>query len=79
MLMEQETYLEPMIQEPVLMTKIYSLLDRNGVELKTFKSMTEASKEIHTDISSISHVCKGHKKYKTAGGYRWKFANKENK
>lgn len=37
-----------------------------------FKSQTEAAKELGLDQSSIAKCCKG--KYKTTGGYHWKYA-----
>jgi hypothetical protein len=44
------------------------------VELdKTFNSLNEAAKAIHTSTSHIRGVCEGKKGYKTAGGYHWKY------
>lgn len=47
-------------------------LEKNGKIIKEWDSLTIASEETHIDISSISACCKG--KYKTAGGYIWKYA-----
>ncbi|WP_042370319.1 NUMOD4 domain-containing protein [Bacteroides neonati] len=43
----------------------------DGIPIKTYKSQTEASKNTGVVRNSISQVCLG--KYKTAGGYYWKF------
>ena len=40
--------------------------------IKIYNSITEASKELKINKSSISFCCKG--KYKTSGGYIWKYA-----
>lgn len=43
------------------------------VELnKVFKSITEASLELGTNLTGISECCSG--KIKTAGGYHWRYA-----
>ncbi len=43
----------------------------NGIVVKVFKSITEASKVVGIAGSNISGVCNGKKK--TAGGYRWQY------
>ena len=40
--------------------------------IKIYNSITEASKELKINDSTISKCCKG--KYKTSGGYIWKYA-----
>lgn len=46
----------------------------DGQEIKTFDSITTASKEMNCDKSLIMRVCQGKKK--TAKGYIWKYFNK---
>lgn len=38
-----------------------------------YKSISEASRETGADKSAISNCCKKKKRYKTAGGYHWKY------
>ncbi len=45
-------------------------------ELRTFDSITDASKSLNINSSNISMVCKG--KRKKAGGYAWKIVNPKN-
>ena len=40
--------------------------------IKIYNSIIEASKELKIDDSSITNCCKG--RYKTSGGYIWKYA-----
>lgn len=47
--------------------------DLNMNEINKFKSLTEAHKTTHTNLSSISMVCSGH--IKTAGGFIWRYDN----
>jgi group I intron endonuclease len=42
--------------------------------LASYKSISEASRENNIVFSSISKVCRGIDKYKTAGGFIWKYA-----
>ena len=46
--------------------------DKNDNVIKTFKSISEASRETGIATTSISYVCNN--KRKTAGGYVWHFA-----
>lgn len=46
---------------------------KDGDIIKTFGSIADAAYETGIDRSSISRCCSGHKKYKTSGGYVWKF------
>lgn len=51
--------------------------DKSGHEI-TYKSITEACKSLNLSESirgHISSVCKGEYGCKTAGGYRWRYAN----
>ena len=43
--------------------------------IKTWKSITEASRVLHIKDSDISRVCKGYRK--TCGGYIWKYCKEE--
>lgn len=45
--------------------------DSDNNFIKTYDSITNAAKETNTDRSSISKCCNN--KYKTAGGFIWKF------
>ena len=47
--------------------------DLNKKYLKTFKSISDASKEVNGATGNISRCCSG--KYKTAYGYIWKYAS----
>lgn len=49
--------------------KVYGINVKTGKHTKIFNSMTEASKEIGIDKTSISRCIKG--KQKTCGGYKW--------
>ena len=44
----------------------------DGQDLQSFDSLLSASKATGIDVGSIGNVCKG--KCKTAGGYRWRYA-----
>ncbi|MDO5414192.1 MAG: zinc-ribbon domain-containing protein [Bacillota bacterium] len=46
---------------------------QNGRQIKTYKSITEASKETGINSSNISMVCRGQRN--KAGGYIWKYKN----
>lgn len=45
----------------------------NGVKIATFKSMSEAHRQTGANRSAIGKVAAGLPKYKTAGGYEWKY------
>ena len=49
-------------------------MDLSGNEIKIWNSMEEAGKAIGICRSGISECCSG--KHRTAGGYRWKYAEK---
>jgi group I intron endonuclease len=46
---------------------------RDGVLIKEYKSITEAVEQTGVDRTTISKVCRGDPRYKTAGGFVWKF------
>lgn len=47
--------------------------DLNNNFIKTWPSATEAAKKLNFDNADIGKCCRG--KYKSAGGYVWKYAN----
>lgn len=47
--------------------------DENNVFMKTFKSISEASRITGINRSCINAVVKGNRKNKTAGGYYWRY------
>ena len=49
--------------------------DKQGNFIKAWDYMTQASKELNVDVSSITKCCKN--KLKTAGGFVWKYADTE--
>lgn len=59
--MVKDKYLKPVI-----------MMDKDGSEIKRFKSMGEATRETGADISAIIRTCKG--KQNTCVGYKWKYA-----
>lgn len=66
---------ERTIEQSPCRNKKVSQYDLKGNFIKTFNSITEAKNE--TNISSISGCCNG--KYKTAGGYIWRYADENNR
>lgn len=64
-------YKEPF--EPLVdsRTKLVMQFDINNEIIKTFKSISEASKLTGTNKTSIAKVCRGERK--TAGGFIWKY------
>lgn len=48
--------------------------DKKGNYIKKWESIINASKELKINPSGISATCKG--KRKSAGGYKWKYVNK---
>lgn len=55
--------------------KAINQFDENWNLVKSYCSLTEASKETGINLASISSVLK--KKYKTAGGYYWLYADED--
>lgn len=47
-------------------------MDKQGNELQTYPSITQAALETNADASTIAKCCKG--KVRSAGGYTWKYA-----
>lgn len=50
-------------------------LDLNGNYIRTWLNAHEASRQLGIDRSTISQCCRGGRRNKTAGGYKWRFAN----
>lgn len=48
--------------------------NKQGELIKTWNSITEASKMLNIDKGHISACCKHKKNYNTSGGYRWEYA-----
>lgn len=53
--------------------KEVSQYSKEGFYIKTFKSMSEAERQLGISSSSISKVCRGLKQ--TAGGFRWEYGH----
>jgi hypothetical protein len=51
-------------------------LTKDGVFVKMFESITQASIELKCDLAGIAHVCRQDRRIRTCGGYKWEFANK---
>lgn len=47
--------------------------DLNGNFIKEYTGASEASEELNIDISTIAKCCKHPERWKTAGGYIWKY------
>jgi len=54
-------------QKPILQ------FDKKGLYLRDWSSITNASKDLNIQYSSISQCCSGHRG--SAGGYIWKYKN----
>lgn len=54
-------------------------MDLDGNVIAIFKSMSEAMEKTGVDKTHISYVCAGKRNRKTAAGYRWRYANDEEK
>lgn len=52
--------------------KAVKQISKDGLFIKEWKSMTDASKELDINVVDICYCCKG--KLKTAGGYIWNYA-----
>lgn len=50
-------------------------LDLNGNYIRTWINAHEASRQLDIDRSTISQCCTGGRRNKTAGGYKWCFAD----
>ena len=51
-------------------------LTLDGVFVRTFPSIKQASEETGINVSMIGFCCRHYKGYKQAGGYKWEYANK---
>lgn len=69
------TRTERMIQSRNGTTKPKSVLQftKNGEFIKEYPSTCEASRQTGINQSNISACCRGHKRYRHAGGFIWKF------
>jgi len=56
-------------------TRPVNQYDLTGNLIATYGSQIEAAKCVGVDAKNISSVCRGRKYYKTAGGYKWQYAN----
>ncbi len=64
---------KPVIKLNKVGTKIAIIqYSSDGDEIKKWKSAAEASRELNIYCSNITNTCRG--KYKTSGGYKWKYA-----
>ena len=54
-------------------SKAVDMFDINGNKLKTFVSLTDASKATEISYSGIAKCAKG--KQKTSGGFVWRYSN----
>ena len=54
--------------------KPVSQLDRQGNVVRQFPSLKEAGRRTGISQSRICQVCQGRRRYKTAGGYFWRYA-----
>lgn len=57
-------------------SKPINQLDLQGNYIKTWLNAHEASRQLGIDRSTISQCCRGGRRNKTAGGYKWCFADK---
>lgn len=53
------------------MSKRVNQYDKNNNFVKTWKSISEAGRDLKIDISSITKCCRGKKK--SIGGYKWRY------
>ena len=61
------------LQRNKKLCKAVDCLSRSGDLLHTFESVKEASENTGANHSAIIQCCKQKSKYKTAGGYVWKY------
>lgn len=54
------------------------MLDTNGSFIKRFNSQLEAGEFIKRHPSSIGRCCKFPEKYKSCGGYKWRYSKTSN-
>jgi len=57
---------------PYIRPIIQSTLD--GVMVKKWDSLSDITRELGINQSSIAYCCKGLKSYRTAGGFKWSYA-----
>lgn len=61
--------------DPYKMGKPVTQLDKDGLFINHWHSITEASKSTGASNAAIGMVCKGDKRHKTAGGFKWLFTS----
>lgn len=55
-------------------SKSTNQLDLHGNYIRTWCNAHEASRQLRIDRSTIAQCCIGGRRNKTAGGYKWRFA-----
>jgi hypothetical protein len=50
-------------------------MDLDGNEIAKYEKMNDAAKATGINVGNIGNVCQG--RSKTAGGYRWRYADKK--
>ena len=70
----------PTVIEPYAkaQTKEVVQIDIDNNVIKQWGSAKEAGEALNISASSITGCCKGYPKYKTAGGFKWKYASEIN-
>ena len=63
---------------PPIRTKVINKYSKDDVYLETYASVVEASIDVNTPASNISAVLAKRKNCKTAGGYKWYYADDPN-
>ena len=61
------------VKKEIINNTIVNQYSKDGVFIKTYKSIKEAERDNNISKESISNVCRH--KAKTSGGYRWYYAN----
>ena len=63
------------LHQKINRSKPVEMFDKDGTFLQKFYGAAEASRQTGVDVSQISKVCKDTTgRYKTAGGYIWKYS-----
>ena len=50
-------------------------MDLQNNVIKVWDSLTEASKTLNISLGTIGNCARGLNSYKTAGGYKWRYAD----
>jgi group I intron endonuclease len=48
---------------------------RSGEIMNTFESIADAAKQTGADATNISKICNNHPRFKTSGGFKWRFCS----